>query len=273
MNHPPMAPGQSPAPNLPRAEAVEISFGGFAFAGGEPARAPGLFALTRRIGDAVHPVLFGESENVALALEILRSEDPALARGLADGVFFMPRDNARQRRHILRDLVGKYNPPLNVEDRKARAAPEIAALVQDRAEADFPPDSAESAAEPIELTEDELDRLVRVFYSRALEDELIGPVFDSHVSDWEHHYDIVRNFWSRAMLGTSRYGGSPFAPHLGMNLKPEHFDRWVALFRDTATSVLKPAAARAVIARVEHMSVAFQAGLFPLKLGGGGHDA
>jgi truncated hemoglobin YjbI len=272
LNQKPLAPGHSPTPNLPQAETAEISFGGFAFAAGEPARAPGLFALTCRIGDALHPILFGESENVALALADLRDNDPALARGLADGVFFMKRDNARQRRHILRDLVGKYNPPLNVEDRKARSAPEIAALVQDRAEANFPPDSAESG-EPIELTEGELDRLVREFYGRAQEDPLIGPVFSSHVSDWEHHYDIVRNFWSRAMLGTSRYGGSPFAPHLGMNLKPEHFDRWVALFRETATSVLKPAAARAAVRRVEHMSVAFQAGLFPPELGPKGHAA
>ncbi|PPQ31527.1 hypothetical protein CCR94_09250 [Rhodoblastus sphagnicola] len=114
------------------------------------------------------------------------------------------------------------------------------------------------------MSEDDLDRLVRVFYGKAREDAVIGPIFNSHVSDWEHHFALVRDFWSRAMLGTSRYKGAPFAPHLGMNLRPEHFDRWVALFRDTAQAVLKPVAARAAIRRVEHMSAAFQAGLFPL---------
>ena len=221
--------------------------------------------LTRRVGETLHPVLIGESETIAAALGALRA-DPALARGLADGAFFMSRGNARQRQHILRDLVKKYNPPLNVADRTARAAPEIAALVPDRAEADFP----ETVAEPMEVSEADLDRLVRVFYGRALEDDVIGPVFRGHVSDWEHHFDIVQNFWSRAFLRTERYKGGPFAPHLGLNLKPEHFERWVALFRETAESELKPAAARAAIARVEHMSAAFQAGLFPLAVGRAG---
>ncbi|MCW2317430.1 truncated hemoglobin YjbI [Rhodoblastus acidophilus] len=249
------AQGQS---GLPASGDGGVRFGGFAFA--DPPQGPGLFALTRRVGDRLFPVLIGESDDVAATLEALRTEEPALARGLADGAHFMTRDNARMRRHILRDLVGKYNPPLNVEGRTARAAPEIAALVPDRAEGDFP----EAVSEDIEVSEADLDRLVRVFYRRAREDSVIGPVFDSHVSDWENHLDLVQNFWSRAFLRTERYKGAPFAPHLGLNLKPAHFERWVALFKETAAAELKPAAARAAIARAEHMSAAFQAGLYPL---------
>jgi truncated hemoglobin YjbI len=246
---------------MPEAGAIE-NFGGFAFASGPAPEGAGLFVFTRRIGETLHPLLFGESDGVAAAVGSLR-EDPALARGLADGLFFMERGNARQRAHILRDLVKRYNPPLNVAGRTGRAAPEIAALVPDRAEADFP----EGVAEPVEVSEADLDRLVRVFYGRALEDDVIGPVFRGHVSDWEHHFEIVQNFWSRAFLRTQRYTGGPFAPHLGLNLRPEHFARWVALFRETAEAELKPAAARDAIARVEHMSAAFQAGLFPFDAG------
>jgi len=252
-------------PVLPRADATDAVFTGFAFAGGEPGAAPGLFALTRRVGESLYPVLFGESDDMAAALERLRADDPVLAKGLADGVFFMARDNARMRSHILRDLVGNFNPPLNVEYRRRRAAPEIAALLPDRAERDFPEEPAQGA-EVIEVCEADLRALVREFYGKALKDPLIGPVFNAHVSDWEHHFDLVQSFWSRSMLGTTRYSGTPFAPHMGMNLKPEFFDRWVGLFRETAESLLKPAAARAAIAKVEHMSVAFQAGLFPPKL-------
>ncbi len=264
----PKAPGHSPTAALPRAGATEISLAGFAFSAGGAAPAPGLFVLTRRIGDLLYPVLLGEGENIAAALAALNAEDPALSKGLADGFFVMPRASARQRQHILRELIGKFNPPLNIEGRKGRAAAEIAALVQDRAEGEFPVETA-FADEPVEVSEEELNRLVRQFYGKALQDELIGPVFNSHVSDWEHHFEIVQNFWSRAMRGTSRYQGSPFAPHLGMKLKPEFFTRWVALFRETATEVLKPAAARSAIARAEHMSKAFQAGLFPLNFSGG----
>lgn len=238
-------------------------FGGFAFAADAPPEGGGLFILSRRVGARRHPVLIGESEAVAATIAGLRA-DPALARGLAEGVFCMKRDNARQRRHIWRDLVGRYNPPLNVEGRTARSAPEIAALVPDRAESQFP----EAVAERVEVGEGDLDRLVRVFYARAQEDAVIGPVFRSHVGDWASHYEIVQNFWSRVFLRTERYKGGPFAPHLGLNLRPEHFERWIELFRETAAAVLQPAAARAAIAKAEHMSAAFQAGLFPLDVSG-----
>jgi truncated hemoglobin YjbI len=252
---------QKPGPILPRADAPQVEFGGFAFTPGNPPASGGIFALTRRIGDFLFPVLIGEAEDMAAALTLLHAQEPVLTAGLAEGLYWMSREQARQRAHILRDLVGKYNPPLNKEHRKGRAAPEIAALAPDRAEG-LPEDNP---TEPVEVTEAELDALVRAFYAEAMQDPLIGPVFARNVTDWDHHFEIVRNFWSRALLGTTRYTGSPFTPHLQMNLKPEFFDRWIELFRSKANATLRPAAARVAIARVEHMSVCFQAGLFPPK--------
>jgi truncated hemoglobin YjbI len=68
--------------------------------------------------------------------------------------------------------------------------------------------------------------------------------------------------WSRTLLGTTRYKGNPFTPHLTHHLKPEYFDRWIKMFKSTAQSVLRPVAAQRAIAKVEHMSTCFQAGLF-----------
>jgi truncated hemoglobin YjbI len=261
----PLPAARRAGPILPRADATAVAFAGFAFRPGEPPAAPGLFALTRRIGEFLYPVLFAEAEDMAAELSRLREAEPVIAGGLADGCFWSARDNARQRKHVLRDLVGKYDPPLNEDFRMGRAAPEISALVPDRAK-NLPVGEAEHGAQAVEAGEDEIKAMVRAFYSEAMEDPLIGPLFKSHVSDWEHHFEIVQNFWSRSLLGTARYTGSPFTPHLAMNLKPEFFDRWVALFKKNAEANLKPAAARVAIARVEHMSVCFQAGLFPPKI-------
>ena len=264
-DHSPMPVAQKAGPIFPRADSAEIAFAGFAFSAGDPPHSGGLFALTRRIGDFLYPVMICEAENMAAALEKLQGDEPILAAGLTDGLFWMTRENARQRNHILRDLVGKYDPPLNIDYRKGRAAPEIAALATDRA-ANLFPGEAEHGAEKIDVSEGELRELVRAFYAEAMNDPLIGPVFARNVADWDHHFDIVQNFWSRALLGTTRYTGSPFTPHLSLNLKPEFFDRWIALFKTTAERHLKPAAAHAAIARVEHMSVCFQAGLYPPKI-------
>ncbi len=262
----PLPLAQKAGPILPRAESSgEVTFAGFVFAAGDPPRSGGLYVLTRRIGEYLYPVLIGEAEDMAGALEQAHCDEPTLAAGLADGAFWMARENPRQRNHILRDLVGKYDPPLNIEFRKGRAAPEIAALATDRAPA-LLTGEAELGAEPVVVSEADLRLLVRAFYDKALKDPLIGPVFARNVADWDHHFDIVQNFWSRALLGTTRYTGSPFTPHLSLNLKPEFFDRWIELFKTMAELHLQPAAARVAIARVEHMSVCFQAGLFPPKM-------
>jgi truncated hemoglobin YjbI len=235
-------------------------FAGFPFtSGGTPPQAPGVFVLTRRIGERLYPAFVGEAEDIAAAIADLRRRDPAAAA--TDGLFWMPRAQPRQRTHIARDLIGKFHPPLNVEHRKAPAAPELAALIPDRGEVE----RASNAPPPIAgiaATEEELDRLVDVFYAAAKADPLIGPVFNSTVHDWDRHARTVANFWSRSLLGTTRYNGHPFTSHLSLGLTPEHFERWVALFRTSATAVLRPEAAAYAIGKVEHMSTCFQTGLF-----------
>nr|WP_294504849.1 group III truncated hemoglobin [uncultured Rhodopila sp.] len=245
---------------LPRADDPAPIFAGFAFTTGErPPHDPGVFILTRRLADRLYPVLIGEAENVAAAIIDHRAKDPAGADA-ADGVFWMPRAQPRQRTHIARDLIGKYHPPLNTEHRKAPAAPELAALIPDRVDVDS--GTAPPPVGSITATEEELARLVEVFYAAAKADPLIGPVFNGTVADWDAHARTVANFWSRSMLGTTRYNGHPFTPHLRLGLTPDHFDRWVALFRTSATAVLQPEAAAYAIGKVEHMSTCFQTGLF-----------
>jgi truncated hemoglobin YjbI len=260
----PMPAPHKAGPILPRAGSAQVEFAGYVFSAGDPPAKAGLFALTRQIGAFLYPVLAGEAEDMAAAVAKLMAEEPALAAGLCDGLFWMARDAARQRVHILRDLVGKYDPPFNIEHRKGRAAPEIAALAPDRANIPAAGE-AEHGAESVEVSEEQLRDLVRGFYDEARKDPLIGPVFARNISDWEQHFDVAQAFWSRVLRGTQRYAGSPFTPHLSLNLKPEFFDRWIELFKLAAEKALPPPAARMAIARVEHMSVCFQAGLFPPK--------
>jgi truncated hemoglobin YjbI len=248
-------------PLLPRVQDGEPELRGFRFVSTPLPHAAGVFALTRRIGDLIYPVLIAEAEDMAAEVAAFGSREPA-AMQVIDGRLWMERAQARQRRQIVRDLIGTYNPPLNLDHRTRHAAPELAALVPDRAENDPSLAQPTDLAADLSLTEADLDRLVRRFYARAVEDELIGPVFARAVADWEHHFKTIRDFWSKTLLGTSRYTGMPFSAHLSLGLRPEFFDRWVDLFRLTAREELPPAAADRAIAKVEHMSTCFQAGLF-----------
>ncbi|WP_237355211.1 group III truncated hemoglobin [Xanthobacter sp. YC-JY1] len=248
-------------------ERAATDFAGYAFTPAETAPArPGLFILTRAVAGRPLPLYVGEGEDMAAALAAFQAANPKEA-GVADGLFVLDRPMARVRLHTLRDIVSRFDPPLNAEHRKAPAAPELAALVEDRGAGLGGLNEQPGAA--LSVTEDDLKRLVESFYGRAAADPLLGPVFARAIPDWAGHYQIVQNFWSRTLLGTARYSGMPFAAHIPLQLKPEHFTRWVALFKETAGEVLEPVAAARAIAKVEHMSTCFQAGLFPPDLGAG----
>ncbi len=249
---------------LPSADGAVAVFAGVQFVAlpkalGEAPDVPGLFILAKDIGGRAFPIYVGEGESVALAAEAVREILPA-ETAVADRFFFMERPNGRLRASALKELVGELNPPLNTVDRTGPAATALAGIVTDRA---GPwPDRA-STADDMQVTEADLERLVKEFYGAAGADPVLGPVFAAAIPDWDEHYRVVQNFWSRTLLGTQRYSGMPFAAHVSLNLKPEHFTRWVALFSATAQRVLPAVAAARAIAKVEHMSTCFQAGLFP----------
>lgn len=109
-----------------------------------------------------------------------------------------------------------------------------------------------------------IERLVRRFYVKWEGDALLDPILRA-VPDLEHHLQVIIDFWSRQLLGTLRYQGRPFPAHWALDLEPAHFDRWMALFCETAREELPEALATKAIGKAEQMNVAFQAGLFPLR--------
>lgn len=89
------------------------------------------------------------------------------------------------------------------------------------------------------MTETEIAQLVDRFYARVRRDEMLGPIFASAIGDrWDSHLATMRMFWSSVMLGSATYKGNPLAAHLRLPLLgPTHFERWLSIWRDTATEV------------------------------------
>lgn len=88
-----------------------------------------------------------------------------------------------------------------------------------------------------DITDPDIARLVANFYGRARQDDLLGPIFNAAVEDWDEHIAQIADFWSSIMLRTGRYSGRPLNPHLRLPINPEHFDRWLQLFEETATEI------------------------------------
>lgn len=108
-----------------------------------------------------------------------------------------------------------------------------------------------------------IEWMVRRFYELGLADEVLGPIFRAAIHDWEGHIRLVADFWSRSILGTSRYQGNPYAPHMRLDFGPEAFEHWLRAFEAAATESLPPADAARAIGVARHMSASYKAGLFP----------
>jgi len=113
-----------------------------------------------------------------------------------------------------------------------------------------------------QLTEQTISELVRRFYERAAADESFQAIFNAAIQNWDAHHQVVGNFWSRTLLETDRYRGSPYPLDARLTLQPEHFERWLTVFRETALETLPLEATHKAIAQAEHMAESFKAGMF-----------
>ena len=114
-----------------------------------------------------------------------------------------------------------------------------------------------------DIDEDVIENLVRDFYGKIRNDAELGPIFDSKIEDWEPHLRKMMDFWSSVTLMTGRFKGNPMMKHRVLtDVEPAHFDRWLALFRESAKAVATPGAADVFIGCAERIAGSFKLGMF-----------
>ena len=115
-----------------------------------------------------------------------------------------------------------------------------------------------------QITEEMVATLVHAFYARVRADAAIGPIFARVIGeDWDAHLAKMCDFWSSVMLLTGRYKGNPMIAHMRLKMiRPAHFERWLALFRETAQTVCPPEIAALFIGRAENIARRLQMGMF-----------
>jgi hemoglobin len=93
----------------------------------------------------------------------------------------------------------------------------------------------------------DIDRLMQRFYERAIHDDMIGYIFtDVAKLDLEHHLPIIGDFWETILFQTgiyAKHGRNPLMVHGELALKtpllPEHFQRWLTIFRETTDQLFE----------------------------------
>ena len=120
---------------------------------------------------------------------------------------------------------------------------------------------AEAIAAETGIDDVMIEVLVRRFYEKVRADATLGPVFEARIRDWEPHLQRMCAFWSSVALMTGRYHGTPMAKHLPLPIDAEHFDRWLALFEETARETCPSKAADHFIERARRIAESLEIGI------------
>lgn len=111
------------------------------------------------------------------------------------------------------------------------------------------------------ITEAMIEGLVRGFYTKVRLDPMLAPVFDARIRDWEPHLQQMCAFWSSVALMTGRYHGTPMVKHVPLPVDAVHFDRWLALFEQTARELCPPPAATHFVERAQRIAASLELGI------------
>ncbi|ACK52119.1 globin [Methylocella silvestris BL2] len=111
------------------------------------------------------------------------------------------------------------------------------------------------------VDEEMIETLIRAFYARVRDDELIGPIFAARIDDWEPHLQKMFAFWSSLILMTGAYHGQPMRLHAPLPIDGAHFDRWLLLFEQTARDVCPPDAAAIFVDRARRVAESLELGV------------
>ena len=115
--------------------------------------------------------------------------------------------------------------------------------------------------EEMAVSRRDIDVLVEAFYARVQHDPVIGPVFNEQIEDWPAHLALLKSFWAAVLLGVGGFHGNPLETHLKLKLERAHFERWLALFAETAREQLPESKAAVFIEKSERIATTFQRGI------------
>jgi hemoglobin len=115
-----------------------------------------------------------------------------------------------------------------------------------------------------QIDEEMIRALVHGFYDCVRADGEIGPIFNRVIGNgWDEHLAKMCDFWSSVMLMSGRYKGNPMVAHMRLKMvQPQHFERWLSLFRETARAVCPGEIATLFIGRAENIARSLQMGMF-----------
>lgn len=102
---------------------------------------------------------------------------------------------------------------------------------------------------------EEVSLLVRTFYGKVRQDELLGPIFNRIIEDWETHLELLTDFWETNLFFKRKYFGNPMHAHVEVDkmcdhtINEMHFGTWINLWVQTIDELFSQDDERAQVAK------------------------
>lgn len=113
--------------------------------------------------------------------------------------------------------------------------------------------------------------LVTSFYERVREDQLLGPVFNKIITDWDTHMVQLTDFWESNLFFGKKYKGNPLQKHVEVDEKTGgvinemHFGVWLNLWFATIDDLFKGERANLAKGRARNMGTYIHLKIFEAR--------
>ncbi|MFT5075077.1 MAG: hemoglobin [Saprospiraceae bacterium] len=107
---------------------------------------------------------------------------------------------------------------------------------------------------------EDLTTLVHIFYKDIREEELLGTIFNSIIKNWDHHLDLLVDFWETNLFFVKKHKGNPLEKHVevdqfhGNTINELYFGVWLNLWFKTIDSLYEGYIAQLAKNRARNMS-------------------
>lgn len=106
----------------------------------------------------------------------------------------------------------------------------------------------------------DVKHLVISFYSKVRKHEVLGPIFNQIITDWETHFELLTDFWETQLFLKRKYHGNPVTAHqqvddkINNKVTSEHFGLWLNLWFQTIDELFEGETAWIAKNRAQKMS-------------------
>ena len=113
--------------------------------------------------------------------------------------------------------------------------------------------------------------LVSSFYKEVRKNELLGPIFNPMIKNWDEHLDHLTNFWESNLFFKKTYKGNPMQKHVDVDIyhngsiNEMHFGVWLNLWFETIDRLFEGEIAQIAKNRARNMSTFIHLNIFEAR--------